>query len=131
MINYVYHERTEGDASWEEKAAMKTECTNSSWKSWGVLIPLEKEHKKETGELKTEIADLKKENLLLRQENQLLKDDNARLKSIINNDSSNTSLPPSADQKGKPANTYNGRKKRNVKQVDRKAIKGQHFQKLK
>ena len=86
---------------------------------------------KETGELKTEIADLKKENLLLRQENQLLKDDNARLKSIINNDSSNTSLPPSADQKGKPANTYNGRKKRNVKQVDRKAIKGQHFQKLK
>ena len=63
--------------------------------------------------------------------NQLHKDDNARFKSIINNDSSNTSLPPSADQKGKPANTYNGRKKRNVKQVDRKAIKGQHFQKLK
>ena len=90
----------------------------------GRLDTIEKEHKKETGELK-------KENLLLRQENQLLKDDNARLKSIINNDSSNTSLPPSADQKGKPANTYNGRKKRNVKQVDRKAIKGQHFQKLK
>ena len=90
----------------------------------GRLDTIEKEHKKE-------IADLKKENLLLRQENQLLKDDNARLKSIINNDSSNTSLPPSADQKGKPANTYNGRKKRNVKQVDRKAIKGQHFQKLK
>ena len=78
----------------------------------GRLDTIEKEHKKETGELKTEIADLKKENLLLRQENQLLKDDNARLKSIINNDSSNTSLPPSADQKGKPANTYNGRKKR-------------------
>ena len=97
----------------------------------GRLDTIEKEHKKETGELKTEIADLKKENLLLLQENQLLKDDNARLKSIINNDSSNTSLPPSADQKGKPANTYNGRKKRNVKQVDRKAIKGQHFQKLK
>ena len=76
----------------------------------GRLDTIEKEHKKETGELKTEIADLK---------------------SIINNDSSNTSLPPSADQKGKPANTYNGRKKRNVKQVDRKAIKGQHFQKLK
>ena len=39
-------------------------------------------------------------------------DDNARLKSIINNDSSNSSLPPSADQKsGKPANTYRERTK--------------------
>jgi len=48
----------------------------------------------------------------LTQENQLLRDDNARLKSIINNDSSNTSLPPSTDQKeGKPANIYNGREK--------------------
>ena len=38
--------------------------------------------------------------------------DNARLKSILNNDSSNTSNPPSTDQKSrKSANTYNGRKK--------------------
>ena len=36
----------------------------------------------------------------LTEENRLLKDDNARLRSIINNDSSNTPLPPSADQKG-------------------------------
>lgn len=49
----------------------------------GRLDTIEKEHKKETGELKTEIADLKKENLLLRQENQLLKDDNARLKASL------------------------------------------------
>lgn len=35
-----------------------------------------------------------------KQEVRLLKDDNARLKSIINHDSSNTSLPPSTDQKG-------------------------------
>lgn len=49
----------------------------------------------------------------MRDENRLLKDDNARLRSIINNDSSNTSLPPSTDQKGgvRPANTYNGREK--------------------
>lgn len=41
-----------------------------------------------------------------------MKDDNARLKSIINNDSSNSSLLPSSGQKGgKPANTYNGRSK--------------------
>ena len=72
----------------------------------GRLDTVEKEHKKETVKLKAEIADLKEENRLLRQENQLLRDDNARLKSIINNDSSNTSLPRSADQKGgKPANT--------------------------
>lgn len=90
----------------------------------GRLDTIEKEHKKETGELKTEIADLKKENRLLRQENQLLKDDNARLKSIINNDSSNTSLPPSADQKGKPANTYNGRKKTERKTGGQKGHKG-------
>lgn len=46
----------------------------------------------------------------------MLKEDNARLKSIINNDSSNTSLPPYMDQKGgKPANTYNGRKKTGCK----------------
>ena len=55
---------------------------------------------------------MKKENKILREKKQLLIEDNARLKSIINNDSSNTSLPPSTDQKGgKPANTYNGRKK--------------------
>ena len=42
----------------------------------------------------------------------MLQEDNACLKSIINNDSSNTSLPPSTDQKGgKSANTFNGRNK--------------------
>ncbi|MDE7029010.1 MAG: hypothetical protein K2P63_03420 [Lachnospiraceae bacterium] len=78
----------------------------------GRLDSVEKEHKQEVRELQEELSDLKKENTILRAENQLLKEDNARLKSIINNDSSNTSLPPSMDQKsGKPANTYNGRKK--------------------
>ena len=96
----------------------------------GRLDTVEKEHKQEVGELKAEIADLKEENRLLRQEDRLLKDDNARLKSIINHDSSNTSLPPSTDQKGgKPANTYNGRKKQNVKQADKKGIKEQRLQK--
>ncbi len=91
----------------------------------GRLDTVEKEHKKETVKLKAEIADLKEENRLLRQENQLLRDDNARLKRIINNDSSNTSLPPSADQKGgKPANTYNGRKKTDCKAGGQKGHKG-------
>ena len=78
----------------------------------GRLNSVEKEHKKEVTQLKAEISDLKQENKCLREENQLLRDDNARLRSIINNDSSNTSLPPSTDQKsGKTANTFNGRKK--------------------
>lgn len=91
----------------------------------GRLDNVEREHKQEVGELKAEISELKNENKLLHQENQILRDDNARLKSIINNDSSNTSLPPSTDQKGgKPANTYNGRKKTERKTGGQKGHKG-------
>lgn len=76
------------------------------------LDTVEKESRHEVSRLNEEISSLKKENQELREENRLLKDDNARLKSIINNNSSNTSLPPSTDQKGgKPANTYNSREK--------------------
>ena len=56
--------------------------------------------------LKEQVDGLEKENLTLR-------DDNERMKRILNNDSSNSSLPPSTDADGKggrPANTYNGRK---------------------
>lgn len=74
------------------------------------LCTEKKEHKQDNERLNAKIDSLTKENNLLRE-------DNARLKSIINNDSSNSSLPPSTDQKGgKPANTYNGRRK-----TDRKA----------
>lgn len=61
------------------------------------LEHVERETGQEISKLNTEISDLKNENQILREENRLLKDDNARLKSIINNDSSNTSLPPSTD----------------------------------
>lgn len=58
-------------------------------------------------------------------ENQLLRDDNARLRGIINNDSSNSSLPPSTDQKGgRPANTYNSRTKTGRKAGGQKGRKG-------
>lgn len=47
------------------------------------------------------------------------------MKSIINNDSSNSSLPPSSDQKGrKPANTFNGRNKTGRKAGGQKGHKG-------
>lgn len=78
----------------------------------GRLESVEKDSKQKIDTLNQRIDTLNKENHALRKENLLLKEDNARLKSIINNNSSNTSLPPSADQKsGKAANTFNGRKK--------------------
>lgn len=40
---------------------------------------------------------------------QILADDNERMKRILSNDSSNSSLPPSSGGPGKPANRYNGR----------------------
>lgn len=64
-----------------------------------------REHKEDADRLNKKID-------CLTEDNRLLKDDNARLRSIINNDSSNTLLPPSTDRKGgNPANTFNGRKK--------------------
>lgn len=61
----------------------------------------------------------------LTRENNLLPDDNARLKSIINNDSANTSLPPSTDQKGnKPSNTYNVRENTDRKRGGQKGHTG-------
>ena len=77
-----------------------------------------KEHKEDVERLNARIDGLT-------QENQLLRDDNARLKSIINNDSSNTSLPPSTDQKcGRPANTFNGREKTGRRAGGQKGHKG-------
>lgn len=76
------------------------------------LDSFEEKYNQDTTELKEELSTLKAENKHLREENGLLREDNARLKSIINHDSNNTSLPPSSDQKGGiPSNTYNGREK--------------------
>lgn len=76
------------------------------------------EHKEDFDRLNLKIDSLTKENTLLR-------NDNERLKSIINNDSSNTSLPPSKDQKGgKPSNTFNGRSKSDKKAGGQKGHSG-------
>ena len=89
------------------------------------LDAVEAKNNRELSRLNGEIKDLKKENRELKEENQRLKDDNARLKSIISNDSSNSSLPPSTDQKGgKPANTYKGRTKSGRKAGGQKHHKG-------
>lgn len=89
------------------------------------LDSVEAKNKREVSQLHGEIAELKEENRVLKKENQLLRDDNARLKSIINNDSSNSSLPPSTDQKGgKPANTYSSRTKSGRKAGGQRGHKG-------
>lgn len=51
------------------------------------------EHKIEIGHLNDKIDSLEKENAALKIENTRLKDDNERLRRIINNDSTNSSLP--------------------------------------
>jgi len=89
------------------------------------LDTVEKEFKKEKIEHKEDVKRLNARINVLEKENQKLKDENARLKSIINNNSSNTSLPPSTDQnKSKPSNTFNSREKRERKQGAQKGHKG-------
>ena len=73
--------------------------------------------RKENANLRDEVASLKKENSSLNEkcdvlikENTLLRNDNERMKRILNNDSSNSSTPPSQDNPGRSANSYNGRK---------------------
>lgn len=90
----------------------------------GRLDSIEKSSKKDFGILNDKIEYLEKENTALTHENQLLKDDNERLKRIINNDSSNSSLPPSSDQKGRASNTYNSREKTGRKAGGQKGHKG-------
>lgn len=77
-----------------------------------------KEWKKEVKELKAETKRLKAENKALRAKLEekdkritTLENENSRLRSQLNNDSTNSSLPPSTDQKGKKANQYNSRVK--------------------
>lgn len=60
---------------------------------------------------KEEVVILNKRIEGLEKENTLLREDNERMKSILNNDSNNSSKPPSSDPKGKRANEYNDRKK--------------------
>lgn len=60
--------------------------------------------------LNEECTTLKEKNIALDKENRILRNDNERMKRILGNDSSNSSLPPSKDQPGKSPNTYNSRK---------------------
>ena len=84
----------------------------------------EKKFKKQLKEQKEyftqKIEILEKENKELKIENKKLRNDNDRLKKIINNDSNNSSKPPSSDIK---RNIPNNREKTEKKLVDKKDIK--------
>lgn len=87
--------------------------------------------RKENASLKEEVSCLKQENADLKEKcgklekgNRILLDDNERMKRILNNDSSNSSLPPSGDQPGKAPNTFNGRKTTKRKQGAQPGHKG-------
>lgn len=89
------------------------------------LDTVEKALKKEKTEHREDVRKLNSRIAVLETENTKLKNENARLKSIINNDSSNTSLPPSTDRnRTKSANEYNSRQKSGKKPGGQKGHKG-------
>lgn len=82
------------------------------------LVSVEKELKNEKKEYKNEVIKLNEkisslENIIDEKDRQIkiLSDDNERLKRIINNNSTNSSMPPSTDQKCQSANQYSSRRK--------------------
>lgn len=89
---------------------MEAEC-KSGRKEIASLNSEVKSLQKENSRLKTELdtvkaenAALREENNSLRKENQLLRDDNERMKRTLNNNSTNSGMPPSSDPPGKAPN---------------------------
>ena len=74
-----------------------------------------------------ELAEVRAENKALKKENKILREDNERMKRILNNNSDNSSLPPSSDKSNnsvKAANEYNGREKSSRRQGAQAGHKG-------
>lgn len=99
-----------------DKTEQKVEDTKKSWKKEVKEINAKfaverKKLKTEIKDLKTELNTVKVKNKELKKKVNILENENSRLRSQQNNDSTNSSLPPSTDQKGKAANTYNNREK--------------------
>lgn len=115
--------------------AMETEHKKDR-KEISILTSEVKSLRKENSRLRTELAQVKeensvlqKENTALRKENRLLRDDNERMKRILGNDSTNSSVPPSADQPGKAPNTYNSRKPTSKRAGGQPGHAGHHISK--
>ncbi len=104
------------------------------------LNNIEKEHRQEVKELKKQfqkekdilnsrIKTLENENKVLKEENVKLLNDVDRLKSQINNDSNNSSLPPSSDIKPNKKTIPNNREKTSRKTGGQTGHKGHHLSK--
>lgn len=79
--------------------------------------------------LQGEITTLKKENAVLKEENKKLNNEVDRLKSQINNDSNNSSLPPSSDIKPNKKDIPNNRDKSSRKPGGQHGHKGHSLSK--
>ena len=92
------------------------------------IFELEIKHAKEINKLNERIETLEVENTELREKVNILQDDNDRMKSILNKDSTNSSIPPSKDDKPKKKRV-NLREKTNKKIGGQKGHKGATFTK--
>ncbi len=90
------------------------------------IAQIKAEHQQEVAALKKEIQVRDEKIQELTAKNEALTEEVSRLKSIINNDSHNSSNPPSSDQKPghKNANEYNSRHKSDKKQGAQGGHKG-------
>lgn len=90
------------------------------------IFELEVKHAKEINELNKKIENLEVENEKLKEKNKILENDNDRMKAILNKDSTNSSIPPSKDEKPKKKKV-NLREKTNKKTGGQKGHKGATF----
>ena len=109
----LFHQWEEAEAKaekWETKAREERELRKQEVASVKAeMRAMFAEFKEET---RIQIDSLKRENAELRHKVSMLEDENKRLKSKLDQNSSNSSQPPSTDQKStKKANEYNGRTK--------------------
>lgn len=93
------------------------------------IFRIEAKHQKEIDCLNKKIDTLETENKILKNEHIMLKNDNDRMKAILNKDSTNSSIPPSKDEKNKKKPVVNLRKKSNKNSGGQKGHKGKTFTK--
>ena len=82
-------------------------------------------------EKEAEIARLKEDNTILKEKVAKLEEEIERLRKQLDNNSSNSSTPPSKDTKPNAPNTYNGRTKTGRKSGGQKGHKGYYLDKSK
>ena len=93
------------------------------------MLEIKIEFKKKEDALNSRIQTLEKENKTLKEENTKLHIEVDRLKSQINNDSNNSSLPPSSDIKPNKKDIPNNREKTSRKPGGQFGHKGHHLSK--